>query len=467
MSDVLSLDAQRRADERAALADLPLIPRLWRQYQMALRYNRRLTTTRDGRVVLFLTLAIGFAALNTGNNLLFFGWGLLLSVIVLSGIMSESTLSSVSLRLDAIPELRSFERSTIPLEVRNTAKYLPAFGIEIIVRFLGEKITAHAPAELRLGAGERRESLASFIPLQRGVLTISALEASTSYPFGFFEKSRQFDPLPKYLNANNPTNDAKAGMNLTGRITKLFSRRQKSQYNPITIKVAPARVDLQGAAYMLLSRLGSDHAAVAGNGEEFFALRPYQEGDDPRLIHWRRSARTGRYVVRENEAMRSREIMLVLSLPVTTQNYFRQRQKNKSSDGNRPVAFDIHIEMYAEHALAALASLAEDLLAEGHSVGIATSGVFIAPSSAPRHRAALLDALAGVDLAASVPPLAISGRTVVVGVVPSGWQAHPEAMLRIEVPTSTPAFAALFQRGLKARGLLKPKKKRWFSVAKN
>ena len=54
------------------------------------RARRRLRTTRAGAALIAVTFASGFAAFNTGNNLLFFGWGLLLSSIVVSGILSEA-----------------------------------------------------------------------------------------------------------------------------------------------------------------------------------------------------------------------------------------------------------------------------------------------------------------------------------------------------------------------------------------
>ena len=60
------------------------------------RSGRRLRPTRAGQVVLVLAFAVGFAAMNTGNNLLFFGWGLILSSIIISGILSESTLQSAT-----------------------------------------------------------------------------------------------------------------------------------------------------------------------------------------------------------------------------------------------------------------------------------------------------------------------------------------------------------------------------------
>jgi len=51
-----------------------------------------------GRWYTGLTIAIGLAATNTGNNLLFLVLGLLLASIVVSGILSEQSLKGCGWR---------------------------------------------------------------------------------------------------------------------------------------------------------------------------------------------------------------------------------------------------------------------------------------------------------------------------------------------------------------------------------
>ena len=43
------------------------------------------------------------------------------------------------------------------------------------------------------------------------------------------------------------------------------------------------------------------HSPMARSGEEFYGLRPFQTGDDPRRIHWRSAARRDELVVRQFE----------------------------------------------------------------------------------------------------------------------------------------------------------------------
>ena len=49
-----------------------------------------------------------------------------------------------------------------------------------------------------------------------------------------------------------------------------------------------------------------------GDGREFESLRDYVEGDDPRTIDWKASAKRRRYVVRNYEAERSQNIILAI-----------------------------------------------------------------------------------------------------------------------------------------------------------
>jgi len=58
------------------------------------RPPRRLKLTREGKYFIGITFGVGFAAINTGNNLLYLLLGMLLSMIVVSGVLSELSLRS-------------------------------------------------------------------------------------------------------------------------------------------------------------------------------------------------------------------------------------------------------------------------------------------------------------------------------------------------------------------------------------
>src|SRR5260370_20454873 len=61
-------------------------------WRTRMRPPRRLKFTREGKFFVGITLGVGFAAINTANNLLYLLLGILLALIVVSGLMSELSL---------------------------------------------------------------------------------------------------------------------------------------------------------------------------------------------------------------------------------------------------------------------------------------------------------------------------------------------------------------------------------------
>ena len=57
---------------------------IWARLRRRLRPPRRLSFTREGKIIVILSVGVGFAAINTGNNLLYLLLGWLLSFIVAS-----------------------------------------------------------------------------------------------------------------------------------------------------------------------------------------------------------------------------------------------------------------------------------------------------------------------------------------------------------------------------------------------
>src|SRR3954462_13752822 len=86
-----------------------------RSWWKRLRPPRRLSFTREGRIIVVLSVGVGFAAINTGNNLLYLLLGWLLSFVTASGILSERTLKK--LRVDRRPPPRVFAGEPFLMEV--------------------------------------------------------------------------------------------------------------------------------------------------------------------------------------------------------------------------------------------------------------------------------------------------------------------------------------------------------------
>src|SRR4030065_2726019 len=78
-----------------------------------IHFPRTLSFTTEGKWFIGILLAIAIAAVNTGNNLLYLVVATLLSLIIISGFMSESALRKERTRRAAFPK-RAFKGSEGP-----------------------------------------------------------------------------------------------------------------------------------------------------------------------------------------------------------------------------------------------------------------------------------------------------------------------------------------------------------------
>ena len=122
----------RPRDSRAG-AGSPLSRRAVWQQRIArwLRPPRTLRPTRAGWLFFLITFAVGFAALNTGNNLLYLVLSLMLAFLVLSGVLSESALRGISVRRRLPRELFAEVFCSVGLEITNRQQRVPSFAIVV------------------------------------------------------------------------------------------------------------------------------------------------------------------------------------------------------------------------------------------------------------------------------------------------------------------------------------------------
>ncbi len=154
------------------------------------RPPRRLKFTREGKVFIGITLGVGFAAINTGNNLLYLLLGMLLALIIVSGMMSELSLRDLTV-VRRLPARAQVGRPhLVEIEVFNHKKRVPSYAIEV------EDLRAGQPADKRcffLKISPMSAQVAAYrrTPLKRGQDRHVGFRIATRFPFGLFEKSRE------------------------------------------------------------------------------------------------------------------------------------------------------------------------------------------------------------------------------------------------------------------------------------
>jgi len=235
-------------------------------------WRRRLSFTRLGRWYTGLTIGIGLAAINTGNNLLFLVLGMLLASIVISGVLSEQSLRAVRIERRLPAGASAGQPALIGLVARNGKKRAPSFSLEL--REKGGDIEGRGFLVV-LGAQQTAEVAYRFIPHRRGLHRFEQLEVATRAPFGLFEKSRPLDA-------------------------------------PAEMVVFPRKVPPPTAQPQALAREGERPEDRIGLGLEVHSLRDHRAGEDARTIHWKSSARHGRLIGVDREQERRRRVCIVV-----------------------------------------------------------------------------------------------------------------------------------------------------------
>ncbi|GMU61666.1 MAG: hypothetical protein AMXMBFR34_34290 [Myxococcaceae bacterium] len=158
----------------------------WRErLRQWMKPPRTLKVTRAGRTYLVLTVGIGLGALNTGNNLLYLVLGFLLSVIVLSGVLSERVIRDVRVRR-LLPD-GAFAGEAFPLRYEVTRTRGQAFAVEVSEADATLKGSAWIPF---VAQGAPVVVRADVMAPRRGPLKLTGVRITTLFPFGLFEKTR-------------------------------------------------------------------------------------------------------------------------------------------------------------------------------------------------------------------------------------------------------------------------------------
>ena len=324
--------------------------------------RRRGWLTREGKAFVFVTVGVGMAAVNTGNNLLYLMLGLMLSILLLSMVLSEVALARIRVRR-RLPD-RAFAGTTCLVEItlENAKKRVPSFSLEVEDRAEGE------PTERRcyfLKVGPRSEQVAAYrrAPQRRGLLQLSGFHLGTRYPFGLVEKTRLVDAPQELL--------------------------VYPKLHPVDALALHTLVD------------GADHAAGRpGPGTEIAGIRGYHTGDEARTIHWRRTASLGRLVVRERERDAAGRLTLVVD-----------NARPEGAGGEWAERFELAVSRAASLASLALTrQVAVEVVARGSRSPVALAGT---PPDPIWRFLALLEPIAS----AGAPPLAGSSGAHVVEVM--------------------------------------------------
>lgn len=223
-----------------------------------------------------VAVSVCAAAINSQAPLLFVLFGAMIGAMHISAVLSRLIVAGVHLRRD-LPE-RVWQNQTVHLGyyLTNTRRHGSALGLSI-EEVAPEGIECapgycvHLAPQTVFRAGGR------FAPRFRGRIRMNQVHLSTSFPFG------------------------------------LLSARKRLSC-PADLVIWPARGRLK--TRLLLSGAvdtsQSPPSPATGGQDEFFGLREYRRGDNPRWIHWRRSAGRTVPVMREMSRLLPEVLWVIL-----------------------------------------------------------------------------------------------------------------------------------------------------------
>jgi len=256
-------DTGRAGEGWRTLVRTSAAPFVWARHGWRrIRSWRRISFTAGGLVFTLGAFAVGFAAMNTGNNLLYLLLGSMLGFIAVSGWLSEQAIWGLRIERSVPHAVTVGQEMRLTYHVFNRKPRLPSLAVEISEAGLPARaFLAHAAPN-----GEAIVRSANSFA-RRGIYQLGTVTLSTSFPFGMFLKERDIQ--------------------IPGEVV-VWPRTDR-----------PVRTPTPGGGRVPSSGLSARGAA--GTRGEYRSLRAYRPGDDPKDIHWRSSARLREPVIREYE----------------------------------------------------------------------------------------------------------------------------------------------------------------------
>lgn len=299
---------------------------------------RTLTFTYEGKRYIAILFLIGFAAINTGNNLLYLIVAMLLSIIIISGIMSESSLRKIE--IERLPSENIYKDKPVKInyKITNIKKKIPSYSL-VIKEAPQEELSGTGSYLIKIDNLTSENISSEYTFSKRGFIDLEAIAMSTRFPFGLFSKTRNIDI-------------------------------------PTTLLVYPTTLPITTKLSYSGSSSGVTESIKKGFGGDLYGVREHQISDDSRHIDWKSSAKSGLLMHKEFTRDSDREITINFS------NY------SKEVDSPEETNEDF------ENSVSKTASLAKHYLELGFSVGLKTLNLNLAPQTGEKQKYLILKELA-------------------------------------------------------------------------
>jgi len=306
----------------AAFVGLVTVPYLARRVALErLRETFHYEVTKVGVVYVLVTLVIGIAALNTGNNLLYIVVAAMLAAILVSGVVSALVLRGLELDI-RLPEHMFAGRPVLGRFVlRNPRRFLPAFSIRVVP----------ARKEKKIRKQWRWERTMFTFPLNRPPENqwvrmrdwkVKRVDTEPTPP-GIFEGMVYFPYLPAKaeLPADLQLCFASRGryressFGVATRFPFAFLTKMRDVALEREIVVYPSIEPADELFEILPLVRGEWESFVRGRGSDLYRIREYMPEDSARHVDWKATAKSGSLKVREFSREDERKLCIVFDNP--------------------------------------------------------------------------------------------------------------------------------------------------------
>lgn len=292
--------------------------------------------TRVGFWFVLFAVLVAIAATNTGNNSLYLVLAVMLALLVVSGVVSRANVRRLAPRVELPEEVFANRLVRGRCEIVNRARWYPRWLLVVsLSRGRGHFLIPH------LSPGERAEGRIDLLFSRRGMQQLRHVHLWSVFPLGFFRKGMRYAVEREIL-------------------------------------VYPEIFAEATAVEQRVARHGDEVGSQRGWGHELHSLRGFRPGDDPRSIHWKRSASAGSLIFMEREAEEGHRLSIVFD------------------NAAGKLAGRIEEERF-EKLVSEAATAAHQYLQAGFEVELVTRDAGLGFGTGPAHRRRILEHLARID----------------------------------------------------------------------
>ncbi len=306
----------------AVFVGLVTVPYLARRVALErLRETLHYEVSKAGVVYVLVTLVIGIAALNTGNNLLYIVIAAMLAAILVSGMVSALVLRGLELDV-RLPE-HMFAGSPVVgrIVLRNPRRFLPSFSIRVVPARREKKIRKQWRWQRTIFAFPPNR-----LPQNQWVRMrdwrVGRIEVAPPAP-GIFEGMVYFPYLPPkaelaadlLLRFERRGRYCESSFGVATRFPFAFLTKTRDIALQSEILVYPPVLPPDELFEMLPLVRGEWESFVRGRGSDLYRIREYMPEDSARHVDWKATAKSGSLKVREFTREDERKLCIVFDNP--------------------------------------------------------------------------------------------------------------------------------------------------------